>query len=126
MNTYEIFEQWTGGQSDAFAPFLELNKVAAETFESVARRNYELAGDYFDLGLSQMKVLTAAKDVGQFSAEESRLAKEFADKFKAHTEAYLRIAADAGEAYSAWTATLSDTARQVVTPKSATKSAKKA
>ena len=126
MNTYEIFEQFTGGQSEAFTPFLELNKVAAETFESVARRNYEFAGDCFDLGLSQLKALTAAKDVGQFSAEESRLAKEFADKFKAHTEAYLRIASDAGEAYSAWTATLADTAKQAVTPKTAIKTAKKA
>jgi Phasin protein len=126
MNTYEIFEQFAGGQSDAFAPFIELNKVAAETFESVARRNYELAGDCFDLGLSQLKVLTAAKDVAQFSAEESRLAKEFADKVKAHTEGYLRIAADAGEAYSAWTSTLVDTAKQAVTPKAAPKAAKKA
>ena len=126
MNTYDIFEQWSGGQSEAFAPFIVLNKVATETLESVARRNYEFAGDCFDLGLSQIKAVTAAKDPMQFGAEEQRLAKEFADKVKAHTEAYLRIAADAGEAYSAWTLTLVDTAKQAVTPKSAPKTAKKA
>jgi hypothetical protein len=79
MNGYEIFEQWMGGHNDALAPFAPmfmLGKVTAGTIESVARRNYDLAGDCFDLGLSQMKVFAGGHDVAQFGAEESRLAKE--------------------------------------------------
>jgi len=124
MNGYEIFEQWMGGRNDAFAPLFSLGKITAETVESVARRNYDMAGDCFDFGLSQMKVFAGGHDVAQFGAEESRLAKEFGDKFKAHADAYLRIAADAGEAYGVWTASLVDTAKQTVTPKSGVKSKK--
>ena len=124
MNGYEMFEQWMGGSNDAFAPLLSLGKITADTIESVARRNYDVAGDCFDLGLSQLKVLTAGNDVAMLGAEESRLAKEFGNKFKAHADAYVRIAADAGEAYSAWTASFVETAQQAVTPKTVAKSKK--
>jgi hypothetical protein len=122
MNGYEIFEQWMGGRNDAFVPMFALSKITAETIESVARRNYDMAGDYFDLGLNQLKVLTGGHDVAQFGAEESRLAKEFGGRFKAHADAYLRIAADAGEAYSACMTSLVETTKQTVTPKSGVKS----
>jgi hypothetical protein len=112
MNGYEIFEQWMGDSNDAFAPLLSLGKITADTIESVARRNYNVAGDYFDLGLSQLKLLTAGNDVAKLGTEESRLANEFGNKFKAHADAYVRIAADAGEAYGAWTASLVETAKQ--------------
>src|SRR5215813_4497468 len=111
MNGYEMFEQWMGDRNDAFAPLFSLGKITAETIESVARRNYDVAGDCFDLGLNQMKVFAGGHDLALLGAEESRLAKEFGDKFKAHADAYLRIAADAGEAYSAWTTSLVDTAK---------------
>ena len=74
MNGYEIFEQWMGDSNDAFAPLLSLGKITADTIESVARRNYNVAGDYFDLGLSQLKLLTAGNDVAKLGTEESRLA----------------------------------------------------
>ena len=124
MNGYEIFEQWMGGSNDAFAPLFSLGKITADTMESVARRNYDVAGDCFDLGLSQLKVFTAGTDVAKLGAEESRLAQVFGDKFKAHADAYVRIAADAGEAYGAWTASLVETAKQSVTPKTAVKAKK--
>ena len=124
MNGYEIFEQWMGDSNDAFAPLLSLGKITADTIESVARRNYDMAGDYFDLGLSQLKVLTAGNDVAKLGAEESRLAKEFGNKFKAHADAYVRIAADAGEAYGAWTASLVETAKEAVTPKTVARAKK--
>jgi hypothetical protein len=122
MNGYEIFEQWMGGHNDAFAPLFSLGKITAETVESLARRNYDVAGDCFDLGLSQMRVFTAGHDVAQLGAEESRLAKEFGDKFKAHADAYVRIAAGAGEQYSAWTTSFADNAKQTVTPTTGVKS----
>jgi hypothetical protein len=127
MNGYEFFEQWLGGRNEAFAPMFGLGKITAETIESVARRNYDVAGDYFDLGMSQLKVLTASADIAQLGAEESRLATEFGNKFKAHAEAYVRIAADAAESYSAWSASLVESAKHAVAPTAAApKAAKKA
>lgn len=126
MNGYEMFEQWMGGRNEAFAPFLSLGKITADAVESIARRNYDVASDYFDLGLSQMKVLTAGNDLVQLGTEESRLAKEFGNKFKAHADAYVRIASDAGEAYGVWTASLVETTKQSVAPKAGVKATKKA
>ena len=127
MNGYEFYEQWFGGRHEAFAPVFDLGKITADTVESIARRNYEVAGDYFDLGLSQLKAVTATTDIAQLGAEESRLATEFGNKFKAHAEAYVRIAADAAESYSTWTASLVENAKQAVAPKTvAPKAAKKA
>jgi len=129
MNGYEFFEQWFGGRNEAFAPMFDLGKITAETFESVARRNYDVAADYFDLGVSQLKAVTASTDIAQLGAEESRLANEFGNKFKAHAEAYMRIAAEAAESYSAWTASFVETAKHAAAQKpavAAVRAAKKA
>lgn len=127
MNGYEFFEQWFGGRNEAFAPAFDLGKITAETIESVARRNYEVAGDCFDLGLNQLKAVTSSTDLMQLGAEESRLANEFGNKFKAHADAYVRIAADAAESYQAWTASLVESTKLAVAPKTvAPKAAKKA
>ena len=117
MNGYDIFEQWMGGRQDAFAPLFSLGRITADTVESIARRNQEFAGDCFDLGLSQLKAFTAGHDVVELGAEEMRLANEFGEKVKTHADACVRIAADAGEAYSAWTASLVESAKQTVAPK---------
>ena len=126
MNGYEFFEQWFGGRNEAFAPVFNLGKITADTVESIARRNYDLAGDYFELGMSQLRVMTATADIAQLGVEESRLATEFGNKFKAHAEAYARIATDAAESYSAWTASLVESTKQAATAKAAApKAAKK-
>lgn len=119
MNGYEFFEQWFGGRNEAFAPMVDLGKITAGTIESVARRNYDFAGDCFDLGMSQLKAMTATADIAQLGAEESRLAMEFGSKFKAHAEAYMRIAAEAAESYSAWTSSLVENAKYATAPKAA-------
>lgn len=122
MHTYEIFEQWMGGRNDAL---IELGRITTDTVESVARRNYDVAGDCFELGLSQLKAFGAGNDFAKLSAEETRLANDFGNRMKAHAEAYARIAAEAGEAYAAWTASLTDVARKTAEPKPAPKAAAK-
>jgi hypothetical protein len=116
MYTFETLEQWADDRRGSLAPLFQLGKITAGAVESVARRNYDVAGDCFDLGMSQFKVLSAARDLGQVGAEEARLAAEFGDKLKGHAEAYVRIAAEAAEAYSAWATGLVDVARQAAAP----------
>ena len=118
MNGFDMFEQWMGGrQQDAFEPLFALGRITADTVESIARRNQEIAGDCFDLGVSQLKVFTAGHDVAELGAEGMRLASEFGEKMKTHADGFARIAVDAGEAYSAWTASFVESAKQNVAPK---------
>ena len=117
MNGFDMFEQWMGGRQDAFQPVFAFGRITADTVESIARRNQEIAGDYFDLGVSQLKAFTAGHDVAELGAEEMRLANEFGEKMKTHADAFVRIAVDAGEAYSAWTASFVESAKQNVAPK---------
>jgi hypothetical protein len=112
-----MFEQWMGDRQDAFAPLFAFGRITAETVESIARRNQEIVGDCFDLGLSQLKAFTSGHDVAELGAEEMRLANAFGEKMKTHADAFVRIAADAGEAYSAWTVSLFETARETAAPK---------
>jgi hypothetical protein len=112
-----MFEQWMGGRQETFEPFFALGRITADTVESIARRNQEIASDCFDLGVSHLKALTAGHDVAELGAEEMRLVNAFGEKMKTHADAFVRIAADAGEAYSAWTASFVETAKQNAAPK---------
>jgi hypothetical protein len=124
MYTFESFEKLMD-TNQAFAPLFGLGKIAVETAESVARRNYELAGDCFELGLGHLKAL-ASGDLTKLPTEELRLATEFGEKVKAHADGYFRIAADASEAWSAWAASLTDTVKQTAAPKASARTTKRA
>ena len=117
MNGFDMFEQWMGGRQDTFEPFFALGRITADTFETIARRNQEIAGDCVNLGVSQLKAFTAGHDIVELGAEEMRLANQFGEKMKTHADAFVRIATDAGEAYSMWTASVVDSAKQTVAPK---------
>ena len=119
MNGFDMFEQWMGGRQYAFEPFFALGRITADTVETIARRNQEIAGDYFDLGLSQLRVFTTGHDIAELGAEEMRLANQFGEKMKTHADAFVRIAAETGEAYSAWTASFVESAKQNVAPRAA-------
>jgi hypothetical protein len=124
MNTFELFEKWAGDRNEGFAPAFALGRMTADTMESIARRNFDVASDCFDFGLSHVKALTAG-DLAHLGAEEMRLATDLGEKLKTHADAYVRIAMDAGQAWAEWTTTLGETVKPVVTPKADVKPAKK-
>ena len=74
-----------------------MNAVAAEAFERIARKNYDLMGDLVDYAVVQVK--TPANMTNFQEAFEQRVAetKAFAEKLNARTAEYVALAGELGD-----------------------------
>ena len=74
-----------------------MNAVAAEAFERIARKNYDLMGDLVDYAVAQVK--TPADMTNFQEAYEQRVAetKVFAEKLNARTAEYVALAGELGD-----------------------------
>lgn len=90
---------------ESFEPMQNMNSVAAEAFERIARKNYDLMGDLVDYAVSQVKV--PAGEINPQNVYDQRVAetKAFADKVNERAAEYVALAGELGEMVSANAAT---------------------
>ena len=89
------FSAYTDFAKRAFAPATRLNETVAGNFESLARFQYELAGDFLQLAIDQMQATVKAKDLGALVARQSEIASKFVEKQSQRQQAFAKMATDA-------------------------------
>jgi len=89
------FSAYTDFAKRAFAPATRLNETVVGNFESLARFQYELAGDFMQLAIEQMQATVKANDLGALVARQSEIATKFVEKQTQRQQAFARMATDA-------------------------------
>ena len=86
---------------ESFEPMQNMSNVAAEAFERIARKNYDLMGDLVDYAVSQVKVPDSKADIQEVYEMRVAETKAFADKVNARAAEYVELAGELGEMASA-------------------------
>ena len=93
----ELFADMQEKTLESLAPLKDMNVLAAEAFERIARKNYDLMGDFIDYTVAQLK--TPANTANLQEAYEQGVAetKAFTEKVNARTAEYVALAGELGE-----------------------------
>jgi len=82
---------------ESLEPMQNMNTVAAQAFERIARKNYDLMGDLMEYAVAQVKV--PQPDANMQEVYEQRVAetKAFADKVNERAAEYVALVGELGE-----------------------------
>ena len=83
-------------------PVARLQELSARTFERFARYNYEVLGDYLNLGIATLHAATQSKDVPELMKKQSELANAAFEKQTQRSQDLLRIAGEAQADVTSW------------------------
>lgn len=111
---------------DSLGPMQNMNTVAAEAFERIARKNYDLMGDLVEYAVAQVKLPAGETDVQQVYEQRVAETKAFADKVNARAAEYVALAGELGEMVSTNSAAASQPAAKATSAKPAKAKAKAA
>ena len=78
-------------------PMQNMNAVAAEAFERIARKNYELMGDLVDYAVAQVKTPANTTDLQEIYEQRVAETKAFSEKVNARAAEYVELAGELGE-----------------------------
>jgi len=82
---------------ESLEPLQNMNTVAAEAFERIARKNYDLMGDLVDYAVAQVKLPEGETDIQQVYEQRVAETKAFADKVNERAAEYVALAGELGE-----------------------------
>lgn len=102
------FNAYIEFQKRAFAPLLELNQLAAKTFERAVRQGYEAAGEAVEFAIAQTHAATSAKDAVQFASKQSELASDFYAKQTVRANEFLKLAQSTQSEVGKWAQAAND------------------
>jgi hypothetical protein len=74
-----------------------MNTVAAEAFERIARKNYDLMGDLVDYAVAQVKMPAGETNLQDVYEQRVAETKAFADKVNERAAEYVALAGELGE-----------------------------
>lgn len=86
----------------AFAPMVRFNEIAAKNLERSARYQYELAGDFLNLGIAQLHAAAQSKDVTEMLQKQTELTTTFVEKQSARSQDLVKLAGEAQAEFSKW------------------------
>ncbi len=115
------FESVIEQSRKALGRVVELGELTAKTVEELARRQFDVAGDYVDFQMQQLQLLGEARDFGDLTevmGNQTRLATEFGGKVKEYAEGVAKTAAEAQKAYADWATTAFQVPAAAAAPKS--------
>lgn len=82
---------------ESLEPMQNMNAVAAEAFERIARKNYDLMGDLVDYAVSQVKAPASMTNPQEVYEQRMAETKAFAEKVNARAAEYVALAGELGE-----------------------------
>lgn len=97
----EQFAEMQKKTMESLEPMQNMSNVAAEAFERIARKNYDLMGDLVDYAVSQVKAPEGKTDIKELYEIRVAETKAFADKVNARAAEYVELAGELGELVSA-------------------------
>jgi hypothetical protein len=77
-------------------PMQEMNSVAVQAFERIARKNYELMGDLVDFAVAQVQIPQGKATAQEVYEKQSAEAKAFAEKVNTRAAEYMELAGELG------------------------------
>ena len=86
----------------AFEPAAQLGETVAGSIERLARFQYELAGDFLQLGIEQMQATVRAKDLGALVTRQSEIASKFLEQATQRQQGLAKIATDSQAGLARW------------------------
>ena len=88
-------EQYAALQKN-LEPVQEMNSVAVQAFERIARKNYELMGDLVDFAVAQVQIPQGKATAQEVYEHQSAEAKAFAEKVNTRAAEYMELAGELG------------------------------
>lgn len=85
---------------ESLEPMQNMNSVAAEAFERIARKNYDLMGDLVDYAVAQVKLPESEANIQDVYEQRIADTKAFADKVNERAAEYVALAGELGEMVS--------------------------
>lgn len=96
-NMNEQFAEMQKKTLESLEPMQNMNAVAAQAFERIARKNYDLMGDLVDYAVSQVKTPVDAANPQDVYEQRVAETKAFAEKVNARAAEYVALAGELGE-----------------------------
>lgn len=93
----EQFAEMQKKTLESLEPMQNMNNVAAEAFEKIARKNYDLMGDLVDYAVAQVKMPEGEADVKTVYDHRVAETKAFAEKVNARAAEYVALAGELGD-----------------------------
>lgn len=90
-------EEMMNAQKQQFEPVLKWNAFTAQAFEMVARKNYEVAGDYLNFMVDQAKMPAQDKPVQDIVADFVEGTRAFSEKMAKRGAEYVELAKEVGD-----------------------------
>jgi len=95
--TNEIFDFFEKGQK-ALEPYGQLSELGMEAVEKFVNLEADIASDFIDLTVDQLRVLGTAEDVAGYTQEQGRLFSEYAGRAQKRAAAWLETVTDVQKA----------------------------
>lgn len=89
---------------ESMEPMQNMNSLAAEAFERIARKNYDLMGDLVDYAVSQVKAPSNPQNLQEVYEQKVADTQAFAEKVNSRAKEYVELATELGELAQAKTA----------------------
>lgn len=93
----EQFAEMQKKTMENLEPVQNMNSVAAQAFERIARKNYDLMGDLVDYAVAQVKVPESDADMKDVYEQRVAETQAFAEKVNARAAEYVELASELGE-----------------------------
>ena len=115
----EQFAEMQKKTLESLEPMQNMNNVAAEAFEKIARKNYDLMGDLVDYAVAQVKMPEGEADVKTVYDHRVAETKAFAEKVNARAAEYVALAGELGDMVKTTAAESAPAAAPTIAPKPA-------
>jgi len=107
----EQFAEMQKKTMESLEPMQSMNSVAAQAFERIARKNYDLMGDLVEYAVAQVKMPEGEIDMQKIYEQRIHETKAFADKVNERAAEYVALAGELGEMVKEKAAAPADTAK---------------
>ena len=81
-------------QAEFLAPVREMTGLAADSFESLARLNYSVSGDWLDYTVEQTQLLASTDNMASLMSKQYETSKQFGEKISGRATEYSDLAKD--------------------------------
>ena len=93
----DVNDQFVQFQKKTLESLEPMQKVAAEAFERIARKNYDLMGDMVEYAVTQVKAPINAQNPQETYEQCLAETKAFAEKVNTRANEYVELASELGE-----------------------------
>ena len=107
---FKVMQDFADQAGRVFEPAQQFNAMFAANLEKLARFQYELAGDWLQLGLDQLNATVKAKDLGTLASRQSEIAGKFVEKASLRQQEFTKLSTDAQAALARWVEDATDKA----------------